>query len=125
MTIPFPSVQWVELVAALKRARGANLLRGTVQLLPDQRRIYIEQAQRGEHSAVAHPNKWLLVEVGLYTASTLCRTPEGHVFRLSEFPDMAAFVSQVASESRSQLPYVRTTDTNTEYKPGFRAKPTV
>ncbi len=123
MAIPFPSVHWVELVAALKRARGANLFRGTVQLLPDQHRIYIERSTRGEPGPRGKEQTWLQVEVGLYTASTLCRTPEGSVFRLSEFPGMAAFVEKIALESRGRRPYIRTHDTSTEYKQGFRAKP--
>jgi len=121
MAIPFPSVHWVELLAELKRARGANLLRGTVQLLPDQRRIYIERTARGESGAVSVPPTWLHIEVGLYTASTLCRTPEGRVIRLSEFADVAAFVRQIALESRLGRPYIRTNDTTTEYKASFRA----
>ncbi len=118
MPAPDPKL-WSELLAALRRARGQNALRGHVVAQPDQGRVLVEVPPRG---AAAAP-LWIVVSVGPYAATVVAQLPDRRRLALTDYPAMVGFVAAVAEAARAGRPYSRTNDTSTDYKPGFRATP--
>ncbi len=112
-------------MAALRRVRGQNGLRGQIIAQPDRGRVLIEVPSRGEDLA----SHWITVTLGPYVATVVAQLSPREQLRLADFTHedptarMDAFAAGIASAARRGLPYTLTVDDRATYKPGFRAQP--
>jgi hypothetical protein len=103
---------WLALLDSLKRARGNNQFRGRQTLLPLQSKVFLERELRENRPN----NGYLAITVGNSAENTYFSFGN-ELVRLSECFDMDEFIARALSHCRHSLPYIRTYDSKTEYKP--------